>query len=94
MSGSDIDYYAFQCNKAGNYQLSFEHKNLTEDKYGWQIDILDKNSESVLQEEFLSNWNQTSSTVSAWMKEGEIYYILVKCMNYTMEDYKLNIESQ
>lgn len=94
LSGSDVDYYLFQCNRTGNYQLSFEHKNLTEDKYGWQIDILDKNSESLLEEEFYSNWNTTLSTVTARMREGEIYYILVRCVDYTIEDYKLKLESK
>lgn len=93
LSGNDTDYYVFQCNRSGTYQLSFEHKNLTEDRDGWQIDILDKNSESILEEEFYSNWNTTSSTVTARMKEGEIYYIEVRCVNYAIEDYKLKLES-
>lgn len=93
LSSNDVDYYAFQCNRSGTYQLSFEHKNLTEDRSGWQIDILDKNSESILEEEFYSNWNTTVSTISARMREGEIYYIQVRCVDYTMEDYKLKLEN-
>lgn len=93
LSGSDVEYYAFQCNRTGTYQLSFEHKNLTEDRYGWQIDILDKNSESILEEEFYSNWNTTLSIVTARMREGETYYVQVRCRDYTMEDYKLKLEN-
>lgn len=55
---------------------------------------LDKNSESILEEEFYSNWNTTVSTVIARMKEGEIYYIQVGCVDYTIEDYKLKLVNQ
>jgi Phosphotransferase system cellobiose-specific component IIC len=90
---NDVDYYVFQCNKNANYQLTFEHENLTEDMAGWAIDILDKNSDSILEEELYSNCNETKNTVTAQMKEGETYYISVRCINYTMADYKLKLEN-
>ncbi len=93
MSGDDVDYYMFQCEKTGTYRLTFEHENLTQDDVGWYIDVLDKDSDKVLDERVQSRWNETTVSKSVRLTQGNTYYILVSGSYYSSNaDYKFKLE--
>ena len=93
MSGDDVDYYMFQCEKTGTYRMTFEHENLTQDDVGWYIDVLDKDSDKVLDERVQSRWNETTVSKSVRLTQGNTYYILVSGSYYSSNaDYKFKLE--
>lgn len=92
-SNNDIDYYVFQCEKSGTYEVLVEHENLTEDSEGWKIDVLDKNCDSLWEEALFSKIKDTKTSKNVTLKKGETYYLSVQSnYSYVDADYKIKME--
>ena len=92
----DVDYFEYESGASENITLDFQHDNLTEDRTGWEIELLDENSETI-------NLKDDSKLYSKWdkpvvesdgvkLEKGMTYYIRVSHGgSYTNETYHIRL---
>lgn len=89
----DVDYYVVHCEETGNYKLSFQHENFTDENNGWSCDILDENSNSIVEDRIYSRQCDTYVECTPQrMESGKTYYIKVQAENFNDKDYGLVLD--
>jgi len=89
---NDLDYYVFQLEEDSYIKMVFEHENLSENQIGWEIKLLDYDSETI--ESFNSYMNQTLTNSDDVGLSAGNYYVLVKPkQRQNIVDYTLTIKT-
>ncbi|MBQ7066873.1 MAG: hypothetical protein IJN92_08610 [Lachnospiraceae bacterium] len=85
-----VNQYVLNYDRNVPVWLLFRHSNLTEDRYGWKIELTD--SEGNLLDRFYSNWNREEeySKISG-IKEGQYIITVSKDDSYSEIPYTLEV---
>ena len=89
----DEDYYVVHCEETGDYKLLFRHENFTDESNGWSCDVLDENSNSILEDRIYSRHCDTYVECTPQrMESGKTYYIKIQAENLNDKDYDLVLD--
>ena len=93
----DVDYFKYEAEESEDVTLTFSHENLTEDRTGWEIELLDANSEKLILDEdhdtMYSKWNEPSKTSEGINLSAGTYYVKVKRgWDHTDEAYHIQLK--
>ena len=91
-SYNDVDYYSVNL-PAGKYNFQFDHINIDDESNGWKIQVLDRNSQSILENDIYSKLNQTSKSCSFEIYKEDLYYIKIsEASKFDNADYTFTIK--
>ena len=90
ITNDDVDYYSFLCADTGTYTFTFSHDVMTNESVAWKIEILNEQSEMIIEDVFKSKWNDDKISITIELEKGICYHFKIYGdYSYSTKDYSL-----